>query len=91
MVTAIILMTVDRKRINELAQELADIEGVSECYSVGGSYDLVALIRVRDTESLADLVTRQMAHLEGIEHTETLIAFQAHSRHDLENMFSVGL
>ncbi len=91
MVTAIVLMSVNRRRINDLAQELADLEGVSECYSVGGSYDLVALIRVRRTEDLAELVTGRMAQLDGIERTETLIAFQAHSRHDLENMFSVGL
>lgn len=91
MVTAIVLMTVDRRRVNDLAQELAELEGVSECYSVGGSYDLVAVIRVPHTEALAELVTKHMAALDGIEHTETLIAFQAHSRHDLENMFSVGL
>lgn len=91
MVTAIVLMNVERTHINRLAGELADIQGISEVYSVGGSFDLVAVIRVPDNEDLATLVTERMVHLEGIRKTETLIAFQAHSRHDLDNMFSVGL
>ncbi|RLK46956.1 AsnC family transcriptional regulator [Alkalispirillum mobile] len=91
MVTAIILMQVDPKRLNELADQLAGLEGVSECYSVGGSYDLVAIIRVARNEDLAGLVTERIAPLEGIEHTETLLAFKAHSRHDLESMFSLGM
>ncbi len=91
MVTAIVLIHAERHRINALAEELADIDGVSEVYSVGGGFDLVAIIRVRQNEELARLVTEHMAKLEGIVSTETLIAFQVHSRHDLETMFSVGL
>ncbi|MEX0730642.1 MAG: Lrp/AsnC ligand binding domain-containing protein [Aquisalimonadaceae bacterium] len=91
MVTAIVLMNVDRRHINRLAGELADIRGISEVYSVGGGFDLVAVIRVPGNEDLAALVTEHMSKLEGILKTETLIAFQAHSRHDLDNMFSVGL
>lgn len=91
MVTAIVLMNVERRHINRLADELADIKGISEVYSVGGGYDLVAVIRVSSNEELATLVTTRLAPLDGIEKTETLIAFQAHSRHDLDSMFSVGL
>jgi len=90
MVTAIILMKVDRRRINEIAAEIADIDGISEVYSVGGRYDLVAVVRVKQNNELASLATDTLAKHEGIESTETLIAFQAHSRHDLEAMFSIG-
>lgn len=90
MVTAIILMNVERTRINEIATEIADIEGISEVYSVGGRYDLVTVARVKENNELARLATDVLAKLDGIISTETLIAFQAHSRHDLETMFSIG-
>ena len=91
MVTAIILMNVKRNRIKEVAEELAGIEGISEVYSVGGRYDLVAVIRVSQNEELAELVTETIRGYEDITSTETLIAFRAYSRHDLEQMFSIGL
>lgn len=91
MVTAIVLITVGRDQVNETADRLADIDGISEVFSVAGRYDLVAIIRVPDNEALADLVTKHMLKMSAIQHTETLIAFRAHSRHDLETMFSIGL
>ncbi|HKJ95293.1 MAG TPA: Lrp/AsnC ligand binding domain-containing protein [Gammaproteobacteria bacterium] len=91
MVTAIVLLNAARGRVNEVAGVLTEIEGVSEVYSVGGRYDLVVIIRVRDNEQLAELVTDHLQTVEGIDDTETLIAFRAQSRHDLESMFSIGL
>ena len=90
MVTSIVLLKVERGKVNIIAEKLAEMRGISEVYSVGGRFDLVAVIRVKSNEDLADMVTNQMATLEGIEATETLIAFRAYSRHDLEAMFSVG-
>jgi DNA-binding Lrp family transcriptional regulator len=91
MVSAVVLITVERGKINAVAETLAAMEGVSEVYSVGGRYDLVAIIRVRDNESMAELVTNRMLLVEGISDSETLIAFRVFSRHDLESMFSLGL
>jgi DNA-binding Lrp family transcriptional regulator len=91
MVTAVILMNVKRDKINEVAEELAGIEGISEVYSVAGRYDLVAVIRVSNNDQLAQLVTDTIRSYEAIVSTETLIAFRAYSRHDLEQMFSIGL
>lgn len=90
MVTAIVLLTVERSKINEVANRLADMDGITEVYSVAGEYDLVAVIRVKENEQLADLVTNRMLKLEGITKSETLIAFRVYSRHDLESMFSIG-
>ncbi len=90
MVTSIVLLKVERGKVNDIAEKLAGMSGISEVYSVGGRFDLVAIIRVKSNEDLADMVTKLMATLEGIESTETLIAFRAYSRHDLEAMFSVG-
>lgn len=91
MVTAIVLMNVERTQVNEIAQALAELPGISEVYSVGGRWDLAALIRVASNEALADVVTGHLLKVDGITHTETLIAFRCHSRHDLEAMFAVGL
>jgi len=91
MVTAIVLISAERDVINETAESLVELNGVTEVYSVAGAYDLVAIIRVRENEELAELVTNEMLKVEGIEETMTLIAFKTYSKHDLEGMFSVGL
>jgi DNA-binding Lrp family transcriptional regulator len=91
MVTAIVLINVQHGRINEIAEQLVEMEGVAEVYSVGGRFDLVAIIRVKTNEQMADLVTNRMLRIEGIEKTETLIAFKAYSKHDLERMFAIGI
>ncbi len=91
MVTALVLLTVKRDSINKVAEKLADTDGISEVYSVAGKYDLVAVIRVKDNDRLAEIVTGSIRKIEGIESSETLIAFRVYSRHDLESMFAVGL
>ena len=90
MVTAIVLIKAERKSINELAQKLFKMSGISEVYSVSGRFDLAAIIRVSDNEKLADLVTNHMLKLKGIINTETMLAFRTYSRHDLERMFTIG-
>ena len=89
MVTAIILLKVEHAKINEVAELLAEMKAISEVYSVGGRWDLVAIVRVKENEALADLVTGHM-NIPGIVKTETMVAFRAYSRHDLEAAFSLG-
>jgi len=91
MVSSVVLLTVKRGMINEVAETLAGMKGVSEVYSVGGRYDLVAIIRVKDNDTLAELVTNRLLLVKGIKDSETLIAFRVFSRHDLESMFSIGM
>jgi DNA-binding Lrp family transcriptional regulator len=88
---AIVLIEAEPDRIADLGSELADVHGVSEVYSVAGqSADLVAIVRVRRHEDLAEIVTRGIANQDGILSTSTLIAFQAYSRHDLESLWDLG-
>ncbi len=89
MVTAIVLINTERGRVVDVAQQLVEIEGVSEVFSVAGRYDLVALLRVKTNDEMAALVTAHLLRVEGVAHTETLTAFQAYSRHDLERMFGL--
>ncbi|OGQ95565.1 MAG: AsnC family transcriptional regulator [Deltaproteobacteria bacterium RIFOXYD12_FULL_57_12] len=91
MVTAVILISVERSKINEVAENLAEMDGISEVYSVSGNYDLIAIARVHDNEGLSDLVTRRMLQLDAILRTETMLAFKAFSRHDLDTMFAIGI
>jgi DNA-binding Lrp family transcriptional regulator len=90
MITAIVLINTTQGRTPEVAQALIDLPGISEAYSVAGSYDLVAVVRVRQHEDLADLVSGRIQKVPGIEATNTLIAFRAYSQRDLEAMWDVG-
>lgn len=89
-VHAIVLIQCEIDTIPEAAQVIADIDGVSEVYSVAGEFDLIAIVRVAQHELLADVIPGGIAKVEGVERTETLISFQVFSKHDLERLFSIG-
>lgn len=91
MVTSIILMHVARGTVNTVAEMLADMKEISEVFSVSGKYDLVAIIRVKDNDSLANFVTEKLGEIESIVDSETMLAFKAFSRNDLEEMFALGM
>jgi len=90
MITAIVLINTTQGRTPEVAQTLIDLPGVTEAYSVAGPYDLVAMVRVRQHDELADLVAGHIQKVPGIETTNTLIAFQAYSHRSLEAMWDIG-
>jgi DNA-binding Lrp family transcriptional regulator len=90
MVHAFVLIDGEPARVADLAAELAEVDGVSEVYSVAGQADIVAVVRVRHHEDLAEVVTRRVSQLPGIVATRTLIAFQAYSRHDLDAIWDLG-
>jgi DNA-binding Lrp family transcriptional regulator len=87
---AIVLIQADRSALATLGGELAGLEGVAEAYSVTGEWDFVALLRLRHQEELATVVTGQIVQLSGVVRTQTMVAFEVYSRHDLEALFSVG-
>ena len=91
MVTAVILIKATREGLGSLGPRLADLEGVAEVYTVTGEWDFVAIVRVREHEDLAQVVTQRLVRLDGIERTNTMVAFQQFSAHDLEAMFGLGL
>ncbi|MGB5329304.1 MAG: Lrp/AsnC ligand binding domain-containing protein [Gammaproteobacteria bacterium] len=89
MVTFIILLNVKSNKITEIAEELASIPEISEVYSVTGIYDLVAIVRTKTNDDVAELVANRMGSIKGIKKTDTMLAFKAFSQHDLEAMFSI--
>ncbi|MGR7028044.1 Lrp/AsnC family transcriptional regulator [Geodermatophilus sp. URMC 62] len=91
MITAIVMIDAATDAIGEVAQAIADLEGVSEVYSVAGDADLVAVVRVREFEQIAEVIAGRINKVSGVLDTDTHIAFRAYSRHDLEAAFSLGL
>jgi DNA-binding Lrp family transcriptional regulator len=89
MVTFIILLNVKSNKITEIAEQLAGLPEISEVYSVTGNYDLVVMVRTRSNDDVAELVTNRLGKIDGIEQTDTMLAFKAFSQHDLESMFSI--
>jgi DNA-binding Lrp family transcriptional regulator len=87
---AIVLIQADRSALATLGGELAGIEGVAEAYSVTGEWDFVAILRLRHSDELAQVVTGKISQLSGVVRTSTMVAFEVYSRHDLEALFSVG-
>jgi DNA-binding Lrp family transcriptional regulator len=87
---ALVLIQADKSVLPTLGGELADIPGVAEAYSVTGEWDFVAMLRLREYEQLQEVVTSGIAGLTGVQRTQTMLAFEAYSRHDLEALFSVG-
>lgn len=91
MITAIVLIDCATDAIPEVAKTLADLPGVSEVYSVAGSVDLIALVRVREFDQIAEVIAGGISKVAGVINTDTHIAFRAYSKHDLEETFAIGL
>lgn len=91
MVTAIVLLKVQRSEVERVAQQLVVLEGVTEVFSVAGRIDLVAVLRAPSNEAVGKLVTTEIRAIDGITETETLMAFRVYSDYDLERMFSIGI
>lgn len=90
MITAIVMIKADVNSIPEVAEAIAEIEGVSEVYSVTGGVDLIAMVRVRRHEDLADVIPGHVNKVPGVLSSDTHISFQAYSKHDLESAFALG-
>lgn len=90
MTHAIVLIQAESSALQTLGGELADIEGVAEAYSVTGEWDFVAMLRLREQDQLAQVVTGKLSQLSGVRRTQTMVAFEVYSRHDLEALFSIG-
>jgi DNA-binding Lrp family transcriptional regulator len=90
MAHALVLIKAEQQSLSSLGGALAEVEGVSEAFSVTGEWDFVAIVRVPDHDQLAEVVTERMAGLSGIKDTYTMVAYEVFSQHDLEAMFSIG-
>lgn len=90
MITAIVLINAEHTKIKQAAQQLATIDGITEVYSVSGRFDIVAIIRLANNDDLADLMTEKITLVDGITKTESMVAFNVLSKHDIASMFQLG-
>jgi len=90
MTTAVVLIQADRDVLTTLGGTIAELDGVAEAYSVTGEWDFVAIVRVPRHEQLAEVISGRLVQLDGVNRTQTMVAFEVFSRHDLEAMFSIG-
>jgi DNA-binding Lrp family transcriptional regulator len=90
-ITAIVLVKTAVDRVPDVAQAIAELPAVTEVYSVTGEFDLVAMVRVRQHDELAEVIPGSLNKVDGVLSTETHVAFRNYSRHDLESAFSLGL
>ncbi|MFL6138311.1 MAG: Lrp/AsnC family transcriptional regulator [Frankiaceae bacterium] len=90
MITAIVMVSCAPDRIPEVAQRIAELEGVGEVYSVTGGVDLIAMVRVREHEHLADVIADQLSKVDGVLATDTHIAFRSYAKQDVDAAFSIG-
>jgi DNA-binding Lrp family transcriptional regulator len=91
MLSAIVLIKTTADRIPEVAEQVSDIPGISEVYSVTGEWDLIAIVRVHEHEDLADVIADRLSKVPGVVETNTNIAFRTYSKHDLDAAFSLGI
>ena len=90
MITAVVLIESDRDVLSVLGSTLAEVEGVAEAYSVTGEWDFVAIVRVPRHDTLAEVISGTIANLPGVSRTQTMVAFEAFSQHDLDAFFDLG-
>jgi len=91
MITTIVLIQANPMTIPVTATALAEIRGVAEVYSVSGAWDLVAIVRVPQLDDIANVVTEEFTKVPGIVRTQTLTAFRAYSKKDLEQAWDIGV
>ncbi|MEW5801447.1 MAG: Lrp/AsnC ligand binding domain-containing protein [bacterium] len=88
MITSVVMITCEVGKVHQIAEDLVNLDGIAEVYSISGEYDIMAIIRVKEYDSLAKLVSQDIAGLDGITMTNTHMAFRCYSKHDMERMWS---
>jgi DNA-binding Lrp family transcriptional regulator len=91
MITAIVMINCEVGKVHSVSQALVDLEGVAEVYSISGEYDILAMIRVKEYDSLAQVVSEEIARVDGITRTNTQMAFRLYSKHNMEKMWASSL
>ena len=90
MLTGIVLIEVESRKIPEAAAAIANIDRVDSVFSVTGDVDLIALVRVEQHEDFATVIADKVSKVDGVEGTKTYLAFREYSQDDLEVAFDLG-
>jgi DNA-binding Lrp family transcriptional regulator len=90
-ITTIVLIRVEPSLIPKAANMHACVEGVTEVYSVSGEWDLVAIVKVPQYDDIAHVVTEIFPSVPGLQRTQTLTAFRAYSKGDMQQAWDIGV
>ena len=91
MITAIVMINCEVGKVHSVSEMLMELDGVAEVYSTSGEYDIMAIIRVKEYDSLANVVSEEISRIDGITRTNTHMAFRCYSKHDMEKMWASAL
>lgn len=90
MVTALVFIHVKPQQVNDVATQIVRVRHVRTVYSLTGEIDLVAIVEVPDLDTVPEVVTDQIAAIEGVQSTQTHIAFRTYDPDELDAAFSIG-
>lgn len=91
MPTAIVMIDTEQALIPEVATAIAEVQGVSEVYSVTGEVDLIAVVRVPDHRDFATVIADRISKITGVQKTRTYLAFREFSKEDMNEAFDIGV
>ncbi len=77
MKAAFILVKCELGRLEEVANALMEIEGVSEVHSITGAHDLIVKLYAPSYDDFGDVIPDRLQKVSGIRETETMLAFRA--------------
>lgn len=77
MKAAFVMVKCELGRLEEVANAIMELEGVSEVHSVTGSWDLLVKLFAPSYEAFGDLVPDLLQKVRGIRDTQTMLAFRA--------------
>ncbi len=77
MKAAFVMVKTELGRLEEVANALMEIEGVSEVHSVTGPWDLLVKLYAEDYDAFGDVIPDHVQKVPGVRDTETLLAFRA--------------
>ena len=87
MITSIVMIKCETGQVQSVVKKLVDVEGVSEVYSVTGEWDVIVVIRVKEFDLLAPVVSERISSIQGIAKTVTSLAFRYYSKHGMEKVW----
>jgi DNA-binding Lrp family transcriptional regulator len=74
---AFVLLRVEPGRLEQVANAVMEIDGVSEVHSITGPFDLLVKLYAATYDDFGDLIPDRLQKVHGIRDTETMLAFRA--------------
>jgi len=77
MKAAFVMVKCEPGRLEDVANAIMELDGVSEVHSVTGDYDLIVKLYAPSYDDFGDLIPDRLSKVAGIRDTITMLAFRA--------------